>query len=770
MYSVKSRLVASPFLWHIKFKQAVTQSSSWLQFISTTQQNAASAKSLDEDASGKLAFVVEDQKHKKKPRKKYESHNNFQRRQAQDLLKIRDNFSSASALKSNENLMEENALEKWHRFKDTEYDKIFRQSRNLLQDDSEDEYYFFRNGNLKDANVKLSSTPEDIDQRLHIEFPLQSDAKKSGVKLQSPDVYRTFPLLKNKHEDVTGDKGDRREEKFVEISLAKRHKPQYYGQQMKMLCKENKLLEALRILEEEMSSVGVKPNSYCYNVLIGACGRVGYTKKAFQLYSQMKKRGLTPKHVVFTSLFNACANSPWPFTDGLQRATKLHKQLMENGIILNNTSSHAMIKAFGRCGDINTAFQIVDEMVYKGLLITTESLNFLLQACITHQEAGFRHALLVWRKMRELKLSPDIYSYNLLVQCIKECQAGDPQLTSQLLQETPSPSMTVKGTQKPKINGEHTEEILQIESKKKPSERESKAHIEADRYVKSGENSDSLIEPEYTVIEVKRKMENAQGDQQVLPDLLGRKMTVGNVIGLSSLQQPKDRLALVGGPVGIFKHMAEDNVKPDIRTVAQILESLPADTQTEEALLDSMKNIGIVPDCQFCNMLIRRRSFRRDTSAAKEVLDYMQKYHLVPDLITLGCLALGYHRLHDAKNFLKDMDSLGFKPNLEIMTSLVKNSLVKTDYYFTVEMLFEMRDRNIVPDECLINILEKARKRARDMILKSEEDGDNFKQKNKLKGMRLFLLEYKNWLKASSMQLPDHPWAQYRAEIGRAHV
>lgn len=149
--------------------------------------------------------------------------------------------------------------------------------------------------------------------------------------------------------------------------------------------------------------------------------------------------------------------------------------------------------------------------------------------------------LQVWRKMRELKLSPDIYSYNLLVQCIKECQAGDPQLTSQLLQETPSPSMTVKGTQKPKINGEHTEEILQIESKKKPSERESKAHIEADRYVKSGENSDSLIEPEYTVIEVKRKMENAQGDQQVLPDLLGRKMTVGNVIGLSSLQQPKDR-------------------------------------------------------------------------------------------------------------------------------------------------------------------------------------------------------------------------------------
>lgn len=45
----------------------------------------------------------------------------------------------------------------------------------------------------------------------------------------------------------------------------------------------------------------------------------------------------------------------------------------------------------------------------------------------------------------------------------------------------------------------------------------------------------------------------------------------------------------------------------------------------------------------------------------QEVLDFMQEHHLVPDLITFGCLALGCHRLHDAKNFLKDMDSLGFR-------------------------------------------------------------------------------------------------------------
>lgn len=47
------------------------------------------------------------------------------------------------------------------------------------------------------------------------------------------------------------------------------------------------LAEAIKILEEEMPSVGAKPNDFCYQVLINACGRAGYTKKAFQLYNQV---------------------------------------------------------------------------------------------------------------------------------------------------------------------------------------------------------------------------------------------------------------------------------------------------------------------------------------------------------------------------------------------------------------------------------------------------------------------------------------------------
>jgi len=52
-------------------------------------------------------------------------------------------------------------------------------------------------------------------------------------------------------------------------------------------------------------------------------------------------------------------------------------------------------KAFGRTGDLLTAFSLVDEMLSKKYKLKDETFNFLLQACISDKEAGFRHALLV---------------------------------------------------------------------------------------------------------------------------------------------------------------------------------------------------------------------------------------------------------------------------------------------------------------------------------------------------------------------------------------
>lgn len=59
---------------------------------------------------------------------------------------------------------------------------------------------------------------------------------------------------------------------------------------------------------------------------------------------QMKKRGLKVQPVAYTGLFNACAHSPWPTTDGLQRAKHLRTELIGKRYMFNQIISHAMIK------------------------------------------------------------------------------------------------------------------------------------------------------------------------------------------------------------------------------------------------------------------------------------------------------------------------------------------------------------------------------------------------------------------------------------------
>lgn len=642
---------------------------------------------------------------------------------------------------------QESMLEKWHKFKsvqDQENPETLRRSGGQ-QDDAEEDYHLF----LANRSVRSQGQETPQNKKLHKKVIKSAADTYGGVgpPRESPEG-EVFGHLTPKYEvPEDDDGGDLREEKYQDAKLGRRHRPQFYGMRMKQLCRERKLAEAIKILEDEMPAAAVKPNDFCYQVLINACGRAGYTKKAFQLYNQMKKRGLKVQPVAYTGLFNACANSPWPDTDGLQRAKHLRTELIGKGYLFNQIISHAMIKAFGRCGDIGTAFLVVDEMVQDGLLVTTETLNFLLQACITDKEAGFRHAVKVWRKMRELKLQPDIYSYNLLTYVIKDCGAGDHSLTSSLLEDDGDlHNPGIKGSQRKKQLPGPEPLVL----KEPLHAHESHAvNVPEDTVVSSSEKDISV-----------QRLDNTAGES-VLPNILGKKMTAGNVVALGALDNPQDRLVLLGGPTGILRQMVKDRVTPDLKTFTQLLDSLPPDTQAEEALVESMKNVGLEPDTQFFNMLIKRRNFRRDTEAAQEVLTLMQEHHLVPDLITYGCLALGCHNTHSARQLLKDMDATQFRPSLEIMASLVKNSLVKQDYAFTAAVLKEMQQRGTTPNDFLLSQLEQARTRARKTLL-LKHDGSAKNQERRKRSAELFLAAYKMWLMGSQVQLPEHPWAQYQ--------
>jgi len=99
---------------------------------------------------------------------------------------------------------------------------------------------------------------------------------------------------------------------------------------------------------------------YCYNLCISSCAQVGYVEMAFKLFNDMKKRGIINKPSTYTSLFNACANSPWEKEKNIERMNRLRENMMEKGVVLNQINYHSMIKGkFILVDDCFLAFEIL---------------------------------------------------------------------------------------------------------------------------------------------------------------------------------------------------------------------------------------------------------------------------------------------------------------------------------------------------------------------------------------------------------------------------
>lgn len=427
------------------------------------------------------------------------------------------------------------------------------------------------------------------------------------------------------------DEGDIEEEKyFTEQPLpSEKLSTKKYADIIKALINNRKIKEAIDFVEVKMVKEDrVKPKAYIYNLLLGACGRVGYTKKAFMLYNDMKRRGLPVMGGTYTALFNACSNSPWCLTDGLTRAKHLYEIMTEKGYEPNDTTYNAMIKAFGRCGDLTTSFLIVDQMLSKGLKLKSETITFLLQACISDQDAGFRHALLVWRKLVDKKIKPSVYTYNTFLRSIRDCGLGDIETTKDVINKI-LPSKD--GELLLALSGENSS-ILSL-SKVHSTENADKITSLAPNTPSSSENpvenpnkighaQEHLTEDIHdggNKIEFvsHTKIQNDSNLASNRPNLMATVPRLGSLLSLSEVKEPHERLLLVGGMKGFLESMDKNQCVPDIKTFTQLLECIPGSLTAEQELLAALKKLNVVPDISFYNILMKKRSMRCDYEGAK---------------------------------------------------------------------------------------------------------------------------------------------------------
>lgn len=432
------------------------------------------------------------------------------------------------------------------------------------------------------------------------------------LQQNDPDVFGTFSEVRPFTQTEFEDEGDIAESEYLTNIPFRSQKlrTHQYADMIKNHFKFKRVKEAIDVLEVRMLKEDqVKPSSYIYNLVISECGRLGYAQKAFQLYTRMKQRDLKVTGATYTALFNACANSPYP-KDALDKANNLRKIMLQNGYVPNESNYNAMIKAFGRCNDIETAFLLVDEMKGHKLQLKTDTFNFLLQACISEKEFGFRHALLVWHKMRHKGLTPDLYTFNLMLKCVEECSIGDLETMRGVIGQIMSESAKRGDGVKLKVRGGDRQLVEIIPKNRSTNANEggtsdSGGELVTTTDATTGEDQIEPVAPANT------------NDDGRAPNLISKTPHLGSLVALKTVTKPEDRLLLLGGISGFLDEMTEAGVQPDIRTFTKLLDVIPSTTAAEHKLIQIVRKAGVPTDVDFFNMLIKKRSMRFDFKGAK---------------------------------------------------------------------------------------------------------------------------------------------------------
>ncbi|XP_022830225.1 pentatricopeptide repeat-containing protein 1, mitochondrial [Spodoptera litura] len=636
---------------------------------------------------------------------------------------------------------------------------------------------------IRSTNVirhNLITTSVALSEEVKIHKPKEYKTEDNLVYAEDPDTFGTLSRIVNTKSEQLEDAGDIKEQEFIQNKPLRTQKLtiRQYADLIKQFISHKRLKEAIDVLETRMLKEDrVKPENYIYNILIGACADVGYTKKAFKLFNDMKKRALLPTGDTYTCLFHACANSPWP-ADGLMRAKHLKELMAEKGYEPNITNYNSMIKAFGRCGDLPTAFMIVDEMASKRIKLRVHTLNHLLHACISDKQNGLRHALIVWRKMLKLKEKPNIFSFNLMLKCVKDCNLGNKQDIEELIGVIQDHIQLQNKNSKQLKLAESTKNVKSLEPDKQKLIEPSASVTEID----NNNEQTNVFTSDISIINKKddvslqfvNKLDKVVTNEATVPNLLSKVLNMEQVTGLQEIHTLQDKFAVVGGQEDFLKEMQTYSVKPNIKTFTQMLPLLENTTEAEDRLLQTMKTLGIRADIDFYNMLIKKRCLRSDYDSAFAVQDIIEKesdfrkkrfpfsknLKLKLNIMSYGVLAMGCKTKESAEKLLKEMEEKHLKVNIEILGTLLRHGTASSNFGYVLYIMNVVKKENIKLNDIFLKHLVTFNDKCCHIINKKEHVSETFK-----KAYEIFAKYYSTWLKEVNVEgalKPEHPWQQYR--------
>jgi len=186
-------------------------------------------------------------------------------------------------------------------------------------------------------------------------------------------------------------------------------------------------MEGAATVFRDMALKNVTPDLISYSTLIkGHCSR-GSLEEGLQLLGLMQRRGISPDAIVFNSILDGCAH---------KQMRTLTEQVLQDmgkaGILPSNFTLSILVKLYGRCGDLDAAFHVVDTYPVKyNFRLNAQVYTCLMSACIAN--TSLPRALVVHDKMKDAGCAGDAKVYQtLLTGCVRH---GDLDAAACLLEE-----------------------------------------------------------------------------------------------------------------------------------------------------------------------------------------------------------------------------------------------------------------------------------------------------------------------------------------------
>nr|GMD49649.1 pentatricopeptide repeat-containing protein At3g49170, chloroplastic [Ipomoea batatas] len=107
-------------------------------------------------------------------------------------------------------------------------------------------------------------------------------------------------------------------------------------------------------------------NLVSYNIIVDGYAKNSDSMEAFELYSQTEESGIGVDAFTFASLLSAAAS-----IGAVGKGEEIHAQLLKTGFQSNQSVCNALISMYSRCGNIEAALRVFDEMENRNIISWT---------------------------------------------------------------------------------------------------------------------------------------------------------------------------------------------------------------------------------------------------------------------------------------------------------------------------------------------------------------------------------------------------------------